>query len=343
MASLQPTTQGLAADPGALNALKYGAAREGDGGKGALKEAAKQFESLFMRELIKSMRDATQKSGLLEGEGSDLGTDLLDQQLAVQLSGLPGGLSESIERQLSRQMNAAQAKAGATTDASGEAPAGAPSASTTGAGSAPEFKPLNRSDLRNLLKYAPAAPATGAQAAAATDQTSAAARRALSPSQRHAAFVQQHHQAAATVARESGIPAGYMIGQAGHETGWGKSEIRMRDGTPSHNLFGIKATSSWKGKVAEVTTTEYVDGVPRKTTARFRAYDSYADSFRDYARLITRSPRYDKAMDQIGSVHGFASSLQRAGYATDPQYAAKLSRAINMTLSLQRAQISAQN
>ncbi|WP_066154781.1 flagellar assembly peptidoglycan hydrolase FlgJ [Hydrogenophaga pseudoflava] len=343
MASLQPTTQGLAADPGALNALKYGAAREGDGGKGALKEAAKQFESLFMRELIKSMRDATQKSGLLEGEGSDLGTDLLDQQLAVQLSGLPGGLSESIERQLSRQMNAAQAKAGATTGASGEAPAGAPSASTTGAGSAPEFKPLNRSDLRNLLKYAPAAPATGAQAAAATDQTSAAARRALSPSQRHAAFVQQHHQAAATVARESGIPAGYMIGQAGHETGWGKSEIRMRDGTPSHNLFGIKATSSWKGKVAEVTTTEYVDGVPRKTTARFRAYDSYADSFRDYARLITRSPRYDKAMDQIGSVHGFASSLQRAGYATDPQYAAKLSRAINMTLSLQRAQVSALN
>lgn len=336
MSSLQPTTQGLAADPGALNALKYSAAKEGDGGKGALKEAAKQFESLFMRELIKSMRDATQKSGLLEGEGSDLGTDLLDHQLAVQLSGLPGGLSESIERQLSRQMNAAQAKAGTATEASDGAAAGA--------GSATEFKPLKRSDLRNLLKYAPAAGATGAAAAATTtDQTSAAARRAMSPSQRHAAFVQEHQQAAATVARESGIPAGYMIGQAGHETGWGKSEIRMKDGTPSHNLFGIKATSSWKGKVAEVTTTEYVDGVPRKTTARFRAYDSYADSFRDYARLITRSPRYDKAMDQIGSVNGFASSLQRAGYATDPQYAAKLSRAINMTLNLQRAQVSALN
>lgn len=342
MSSLQPTTQGLAADPGALNALKYSAAREGDGGKGALKEAAKQFESLFMRELIKSMRDATQKSGLLDGEGSDLGTDLLDQQLAVKLSGLPGGLSESIERQLSRQMNAAKADAAA--DGAGDAPASTPSA---GAGSAMEFKPLKRSDLRNLLKYAPAAGATGAQAAVATDPPSAAstaaARRALSPGQRHAAFVQEHQQAAATVARESGIPAGYMIGQAGHETGWGKSEIRMRDGTPSYNLFGIKATPSWKGKVAEVTTTEYINGVPRKTTARFRAYDSYADSFRDYARLISRSPRYDKAMDQIGSVQGFASSLQRAGYATDPQYAAKLSRAINMTLSLQRAQMSAMN
>ncbi|EWS62545.1 Peptidoglycan hydrolase FlgJ [Hydrogenophaga sp. T4] len=73
--------------------------------------------------------------------------------------------------------------------------------------------------------------------------------------------------------------------------------------------------------------------------AKFRAYDSYADSFRDYARLITKSPRYDQVMDQVGSVQGFASGLQKAGYATDPQYAAKLSRAINMTLSLQRAQV----
>jgi flagellar protein FlgJ len=341
MSPLQPTTQGLAADPGALNALKYSAAREGDGGKGALKEAAKQFESLFMRELIKSMRDATQKSGLLDGQGSDLGTDLLDQQLAVQLSGLPGGLSASIERQLSRQMSAAHTPPGATTDAkgAGEAPAGA-----ANTGAAAEFKPLKRADLRNLLKYAPPAPASGAEAAAAeASPSSAVARRALSPSQRQAGFVQQHQQAAAQVARESGIPAGYMLGQAGHETGWGKSEIRMRDGSPSHNLFGIKATSAWKGKVAEVTTTEYIDGVPRKTTARFRAYDSYAESFRDYARLITRSPRYDQAMDQVGSVHGFASSLQRAGYATDPQYAAKLSRAINTALTLQRAQVTALN
>ena len=328
MSTLQPTTQGLAADPGALNALKYSAAKEGDGGKGALKEAAKQFESLFMRELIKSMRDATQKSGLLEGQGSDLGTDLLDQQMAVQLSGLPGGLSASIERQLSRQMNPKGADGTAPRDGTGAIDA------TEGQ----TLKPLNRSALKALLKYAPAASPGAAMPAEAGAAQPAAVARAGSPSQRQSAFVSQHNQAAATVARESGIPAGYMIGQAGHETGWGKSEIRMRDGTPSHNLFGIKATSSWKGKVAEVTTTEYVDGVPRKTTARFRAYDSYADSFRDYARLITRSPRYDKAMDQVGSVHGFATSLQRAGYATDPQYAAKLSRAINTTLNLQRTQ-----
>ena len=276
---------GLAADPTALNALRYGAGKDGND-KAALKEAAKQFESLFMRELIKSMREATQKSGLMEGEGADLGTDLLDQQFAVQLSGLPGGLSEAIERQLGKQMQN-NAAAGAT-----------------------------------------ALPATG--------DASTVGRASAGP--RQAGFVDQHSQAAAVVARESGIPASYMIGQAGHETGWGKSEIRHADGTPSHNLFGIKATGGWKGKVAEITTTEYINGEPRKVTAKFRAYDSYADSFRDYAKLIGNSPRYDQVMDQIGSVQGFAAGLQKAGYATDPQYAAKLSRAINTTLSLQRAQ-----
>ena len=281
------SSNGLAADPTALNALRYGAGKGND--KAALKEAAKQFESLFMRELIKSMREATQKSGLMDGEGSDLGTDLLDQQFAVQLSGLPGGLSEAIERQLGKQMqNNAAEKAGAT------------------------------------------------DALPGTSDVSTVARASAGP--RQAGFVEQHSQAAAAVARESGIPASFMIGQAGHETGWGRSEIRHADGTPSHNLFGIKATGGWKGKVAEITTTEYINGEPRKVTAKFRAYDSYADSFRDYASLIGNSPRYDKVMDQLGSVQGFAAGLQKAGYATDPQYAAKLSRAINTTLSLQRAQ-----
>lgn len=290
-------TQSLVSDPGSLNALKFRAGQGSDQGKGAIKEAAKQFEALFMRELIKSMREATMKSGMLEGEGGDLGNDLLDQQFAVQLSGLPGGLSEAIERQLSRQMGG-----------SGET------------GSAPktfEFRPQSSSGV--------------------SGPSHSTVSKASSSGTRQADFVAQHSQAAEAVARESGIPASYMIGQAGHETGWGRSEIRHRDGSPSFNLFGIKATGGWKGKVAEVTTTEYVNGTPRKTVAKFRAYDSYAEAFRDYARLISNSPRYDQVMDQLDSVQGFASGLQKAGYATDPQYAAKLSRAINTTLSLQRA------
>jgi peptidoglycan hydrolase FlgJ len=268
---------GLAADPTALNALK-GAGND----KAALKEAAKQFEALFMRELLKSMREATSKSGLMDSEGENLGTDLLDQQFSVQLAGLPGGLASAIERQLGAQL--------------------------TGAVSAPGTRSM---------------PSTLDRINASGRQTD---------------FVEKHSAAAQAVARDSGIPAAFMLGQAGHESGWGRGEIRHADGSPAHNLFGIKATGGWNGKVAEVTTTEYVDGVPRKVVAKFRAYDSYEDSFRDYARLIGNSPRYEGVMEQLHSVQGFSHGLQRAGYATDPQYAAKLSRAINTTLSLQRAQ-----
>jgi flagellar protein FlgJ len=139
------------------------------------------------------------------------------------------------------------------------------------------------------------------------------------------------------VEKATGIPASFMLGQAGHETGWGRFEIKVKGGATSHNLFGIKAGASWTGKVAEVTTTEYVNGVAKKTVAKFRAYDSYDASFRDYARLITETPRYAQAKQQTSSPLAFASGLQRAGYATDPEYANKLSRAINTTLRLQRA------
>jgi flagellar protein FlgJ len=82
-----------------------------------------------------------------------------------------------------------------------------------------------------------------------------------------------------------------------------------------------------------------VNGVAQKKLAKFRAYDSYEDSFRDYARMISESPRYAKVKAQTGSVTAFASGLQKAGYATDPEYAAKLSRAINTTLQLRRVQV----
>ncbi|MBL0917084.1 MAG: flagellar assembly peptidoglycan hydrolase FlgJ [Hydrogenophaga sp.] len=273
---------GLAADPTSLNALKGAAGND----KAALKEAAKQFEALFMRELLKSMREATAKSGLMDNEGEKLGTDLLDQQFSVQLSGLPGGLASAIERQLGAQL-------------------------------------VGQNPGQSGLPAMPAQPSTVER---------------VSASGRQSDFVAQHTASAQAVARDTGIPAAFMLGQAGHESGWGRGEIRHADGAPAHNLFGIKATGGWTGKVAEITTTEYVDGEPRKVTAKFRAYDSYEESFRDYARLIGNSPRYEGVMEQLHSVQGFASGLQRAGYATDPAYAAKLSRAINTTLSLQRAQ-----
>ena len=295
---VSPGGNALVGDARSLNQLKLQA---GQASPAAIKETAKQFEALFMREMIKSMREATMKSGLLDSPQGDLGADLLDQQLAVQMSGRPGGLSDLIARQLTRQMSGTAA---ATPDSS------APTAATPGAGAA---SPITR-----------AGPSTAPLGNTA-------------PSARQSEFVQRHSAAAAKVAQASGIPSGFMLGQAGHETGWGKSEIKTADGSSSFNLFGIKAGPGWQGKVAEVTTTEYENGVARKTVARFRAYDSYEESFKDYARLLTQSPRYAKVSQQTGSVQAFATGLQRAGYATDPAYATKLSRAINSTLQLQRA------
>lgn len=290
----------LAADARSLSTLKLEA---GKNTPAAIREAAKQFESLFMRELIKSMREATMKSGMMDSPGGDLGTDLLDQQFAVQMSGQPGGLSDLIAAQLSRQMGGAEAGSDAAFKKS--------AANTTSA--------LSRAS--GLAAYG--AQAISAAPAATTNQGK---------------FVHRHAAAAAEAERTSGIPSAYMLGQAGHETGWGKFEIKKAGGAPSFNLFGIKAGAGWTGKVAEITTTEYVNGVAKKTVAKFRAYDSYEDSFKDYARLITTAPRYAQASRQLDSPQAFASGLQKAGYATDPNYAAKLSRAIDTTLRLQRAQ-----
>ena len=300
---ISSASDSLAADARTLNTLKLQA---GQKTPEAIKEAAKQFESLFMRELIKSMREATMKSGLTDNPGSDLGTDLLDQQFAVQMSGKPGGLSDLIAAQLTRQMGG--------TDADG-------------------LDTAKKTTTTSALGKASALAAYGANSAAP----------ARAPTLSQSNFVQQHTAAAIKVEQSSGIPASYMVGQAGHETGWGKHEIKMKGGANSYNLFGIKAGAGWTGKVAEVTTTEYVNGEAKKTVAKFRAYNSYEDSFRDYARLITKSPRYAQASQQTGSAQAFASSLQKAGYATDPKYATKLGNAINVAHRLQRTQTVAQS
>ncbi|HEX7440711.1 MAG TPA: flagellar assembly peptidoglycan hydrolase FlgJ [Caldimonas sp.] len=274
----------LGATPlGSIDALRSSAARDP---KAAIKEAAKQFEALFMQQLMKSMREASMSSGMLENSGTQMGTEMLDTQFANKMTGLPGGLGEMIARQLERQMT------GSTTPA--------------------------------------VAPAAGAPASAGAD---------LPVSQQQADFVHLHQGVARQVEAQTGIPGAFMVGQAAHESGWGRHEIRNADGSSSHNLFGIKAGPGWNGPVAEVTTTEFVGGEAQKVSAKFRAYASYAESFQDYARMIKESPRYAGVMAQVSAAatpQGFATSLQRAGYATDPAYADKLTRVINTTLRMQR-------
>ena len=137
-------------------------------------------------------------------------------------------------------------------------------------------------------------------------------------------FVRQLTPFAIQASRETGVPAQLMLGQAALESGWGRREIRMPDGGSSYNLFGIKASGNWNGKVAEVTTTEYHNGVPSKQVEKFRAYGSYAEAFSDYAHLLRDNPRYAKVLQEGQGAPAAAHALQRAGYATDPNYADKL-------------------
>jgi flagellar protein FlgJ len=280
---------GVAADARRLNALRSEAARDP---KAAAQEAAKQFEAIFMQELLKTMRAATMQSGLFDNEASKLGTEMLDGQLAMQFAGRPGGLSDLIARQLERQM--------------GLAP---------GPAAKPQVVEINASSAAQLARPE---------------------RETRIPDRGAAAFVQRHEAAARDAERASGIPAAFMIAQAAHESGWGRREIRHADGTPAYNLFGIKAGAQWKGPVAEVVTTEYVDGKPQRVMQKFRAYASYAESFADYAMLMKTQPRYQAVLDAGGNAQAFAQGLQRAGYATDPRYAAKLAGVIQTTMRLQQ-------
>ena len=288
-----------AGDAGAADALRDPTAsalraRAAADPKAAIKAAAQQFEALFMQQLMKSMREATTSSGML------------DTQYANQMTGLRGGLSDVIARQLERQMNGLVP--GQALPTTGEA-------GTTGA--------ANAANAATAVDAAAGAPGRGA----------AVKPHKLSQDD----FLRVHQQSARAAEEQTGIPATFMVAQAAHESGWGKHEIRNTDGTRSFNLFGIKAGASWKGKTAQVTTTEFVNGQPQKVVAKFRAYASYEDSFRDYARLMKDNPRYANVVSAGNNAEGFAKGLQRAGYATDPAYAEKLTRVINTSLRLQRA------
>jgi len=263
--------------------------------KAAVREAAKQFEGIFMQQLMKSMREATMSSGMLDNAGTKMGNEMLDQQFATQMTGLRGGLADSIARQMERQM-------------------GEP--------------------LANIASDAAAAAAK--KNANQTDKEAAAALTKLTGKERQIGFLKLHEDAAKSAEAATGIPARFMVAQAAHESGWGRHEIKNADGSTSFNVFGIKAGANWKGPTTEVTTTEVINGQAHKVKAKFRAYASYEESFADYANMMKNNPRYSKVVASGSSAQGFAQGLQKAGYATDPAYADKLTRMINTTLRLQR-------
>jgi len=346
---MRVTTASLASDVKSLDALRHGARRDPEG---AVRTAASQFEALFMQMVLKSMRDAVPRSGMFDGPGADVYRSMLDTQFAQALSGRPGGLGELIARQLSRNLRAPE---------DGGAP-GTPQVSVDGlqralAAALREDDAAGPADAQTLEGLLPAARiAAVAQARAAASAASPAATSAVPSDARGApvaeapggpgaarpggppaAFVERMWDAANHAQALTGVPAGFIVGQAALESGWGRQELRHPDGRTAHNLFGIKAGAGWRGDTVDATTTEYVDGRPVRSVERFRAYASYHEAFADWARLMSVNPRYAGVLRSGETAEGFARQLQQAGYATDPDYAGKLSRTINQALALRRA------
>nr|WP_206770435.1 flagellar assembly peptidoglycan hydrolase FlgJ [Pseudomonas mohnii] len=148
-------------------------------------------------------------------------------------------------------------------------------------------------------------------------------------------FVNTMLPMAKEAAARIGVDPRYLVAQAALETGWGKSVMRAQDGSSSHNLFGIKAGSSWKGDSARAITSEFRNGEMVRETAQFRSYDSYKDSFHDLVTLLQTNNRYQDVVKSADNPEQFVRELQKAGYATDPDYASKISQIARQMTSYQ--------
>lgn len=293
-------------------------------------EVARQLEGQFAQMLIKCMRDASFGDSLFPGE-NQMFRDMYDQQLAKSMTEGKGlGLAPMIARQLGGNAPAAglpssyglseyrrmapTADAGQMLDAIAGRTAG-------------NSSPAAQADGGLSLSLALKSMVASSEACDQVEQIAAA------PPEKFAKhtperFVSEIWSLAQTAANELGVDPRALVAQAALETGWGRRTIQRNDGGSAHNLFGIKATG-WKGDRARVGTHEYSNGIKHSETADFRAYGSPAESFADYVRLLKNNPRYQQALAAGKDITGFARGLQKAGYATDPGYAAKISAIAN--------------
>ncbi|WP_019939084.1 flagellar assembly peptidoglycan hydrolase FlgJ [Bordetella sp. FB-8] len=295
-------------DMGQLAQLKRAVEQTGAGDLQAKqKQVAKQFEALFLQMMIKQMRQSTPKNPLFHSQADDMWQSMADEQMGLNLAQSGGiGLAKSLLAEMQRQNPAAAQAANEVVD---------PSTMALVNASTPPVPLQSGRRLTDILAMLRAN--QGGDQSATVDEDGS--------SIDVAGFVARMSSAANAASQLSGVPASLILGQAALESGWGKRDILNTDGTSSHNLFGIKAGPNWKGKVVQATTTEYVDGVPRKMVQTFRSYDSYQEAFDDYAQFISNNPRY-RHVTQAASDDDAAHRIQRAGYATDPNYASKLIR-----------------
>jgi len=283
--NFNPADARLVADITGLERLKT-QAREDQ--SSAIGEVARQFESLLVDMMVKSMRQASLGEGILDSSQSLFYRDMYDQQMASQLAERGIGLTEVIERQLGGNALPSVAPGRGLEDYLGARVRNAPN-------TAP--RPLTDSGSEPVLD---------------------------SPRR----FVERLMPQAREAADQLGIAPEALLAQAALETGWGRSVIHGSGGGNSHNLFGIKADGRWDGDRASVSTLEFIDGVAVQRRDPFRAYGSYGESFQDYVDFLQGSARYQRALESSDDPRTYFSALQEAGYATDPHYADKVMRVL---------------
>src|SRR5690349_11844676 len=282
--AISPTDAPVFTDLAGLSALKRGAANKDPA---AIREVARQFESMFTGMMLKSMREAGGSDPIFGSDQEKMYQSMFDDQLALQMSRGKGlGLADMLIRQLQR-MGVSGAQQAAGTNASGSAQTGLPAATTATA------------------SKAGAAAYIATQGASSADQQN---------------FVRTLWPQAQQAGEQLGVDPRNLIAQAALETNWGRSLPGA-----GNNLFGVKASGGWTGPTVAAPTREFSNGVSNETNAQFRSYASPAQSFQDYVALLQSNPRYAGALNTGGDVQAFAAALQRGGYATDPEYARKVS------------------
>lgn len=286
------TSAGVYTDLNGLHGIKRQGKESRDEG---LQAVAKQFESLFLNLMLKSMRDANKvfsEDNYFTGFESEFHQDMLDNQYSLTLSeGRGMGLADALYAQMQQQ-----------------------------------FGHSKGDQILAAVKQAgySAMPATNEKLAGVTDAVLAETSPTIIDSPRE--FVEQLLPHAEKAGRELGIDPRALLAQAALETGWGKHMMRKPNGDIAFNAFGIKADKHWQGERVQVATLEYNGTTASKEQAQFRAYSSFAESFADYAQFIKSNPRYKDALAAADNVNNYWQELQAAGYATDPAYAQKLAK-----------------
>lgn len=311
----------LYTDFGALTALRGQARSESPA---AARAVAKQFEALFVQTMMQSMRQASQFGGLFDTQQTQLYQDLFDKQIALDIADRGDlGFADMLVQQIAPQ-----------------------TAKPLPVGTLATFEPRWWQGLRSSEPLETVRQLETAEriARAAGDSEPDAAKETDAPDEfktitSREEFVRALTPHAEAAGKKLGLSPDLLLAQAALETGWGKHMIRDRSGSNSFNLFGIKAGSSWNGEKVRVNTLEYEDGVARRQIAPFRAYNSYADSFKDYVEFLQARPRYARALENASDPGAYINALQGAGYATDPRYADKVLGIMNNQIrALKQAQ-----